>query len=42
MFQTAWEALEYCLKQNIEITSNHKEWQYFRETLIWTLEVTDI
>ena len=42
IFQSAWEALEQCLKQNIEITSNHKEWQYFRETYIWTLEVNDI
>ena len=42
MFETAWEALEHCLKQNIEITSNYKEWQYFRETYIWKLEVNDI
>ncbi len=40
--KTASEAFESLLQQNIQIISQHKEWQYFRETYIWTLEVNDV
>lgn len=42
LFPTAWQAFEHLLESNIEIASNHKQWQYFRETEIWTLEVNDV
>ena len=40
--KTACEAFESLLQQNIHIISQHKEWQYFRKTYIWTLEVNDV
>jgi len=42
LFQSAWQAFEHLLEANIEISSNHKQWQYYRETEIWTLEVNDV
>ena len=42
MFNTAWEAFQHLLDSNIEIASNHKQWWYFRENEIWTLEVNDV
>jgi hypothetical protein len=42
MFPSAWQAFEHLLEANIEISSNHKQWQFFRETEIWTLDVNDV
>ena len=42
MFNTAFQSFEYLIVNNIMPVSNGKEWQPFRETYLYTVDVNDV
>ena len=42
MFNTAFQSFEYLIVNNIMPASNFKEWNPFRETYLYTVDINDV